>query len=136
MNTDSFRPGLFATIKLDDDGKTITSSGQFGNIVVNKTDIETVSLTTANGFLSSGKATITITGKGSELAVLKNMPLDWAKKTKEWIESRLPEKEAEPATKNTDNDIEVLTKLKKMLDAELITQSEYDTKKVEILGRM
>ena len=32
--------------------------------------------------------------------------------------------------------METLTKLKKMLDAGLIEQSEYDAKKTEILGRM
>lgn len=39
-----------------------------------------------------------------------------------------------PAT--TDDRLRLLTELKQMLDASLITQAEYDTKKAEILGRM
>jgi hypothetical protein len=36
----------------------------------------------------------------------------------------------------TDDRLKLLTELKQMLDASLITQAEYDTKKAEILGRM
>jgi hypothetical protein len=36
----------------------------------------------------------------------------------------------------TDDRLKLLTELKQMLDASLITQAEYDTKKTEILGRM
>jgi hypothetical protein len=45
-----------------------------------------------------------------------------------------------PSTPNvpapTDDRLKLLTELKQMLDASLITQAEYDTKKTEILGRM
>lgn len=40
------------------------------------------------------------------------------------------------AASNVEDPMETLTKLKKMLDAGLIEQSEYDAKKAEILGRM
>lgn len=40
------------------------------------------------------------------------------------------------APKSSEDPIEVLGKLKKLLDAGLIEQSEYDAKKAEILGRM
>lgn len=41
-----------------------------------------------------------------------------------------------PTKSDTDDPMQVLTKLKQMLDAGLIEQSEYDAKKAEILSRM
>lgn len=41
-----------------------------------------------------------------------------------------------PATAPSDDRLKLLTELKQMLDGSLITQTEYDTKKAEILGRM
>ena len=41
-----------------------------------------------------------------------------------------------PTSQTQEDPIETLTKLKRMLDAGLIEQSEYDAKKTEILGRM
>ncbi|MGY8769051.1 MAG: SHOCT domain-containing protein [Pirellulales bacterium] len=40
------------------------------------------------------------------------------------------------SSENSDNDLEVLSKLKKMLDAGLIEQVEFDQKKREILDRL
>ena len=44
--------------------------------------------------------------------------------------------EASPSNNSQEDPIETLAKLKKMLDAGLIDQSEYDAKKIEILSRM
>lgn len=52
---------------------------------------------------------------------------------------RFTQKSASPApanTANTEDPMEVLGKLKKLLDAGLIEQAEYDAKKAEILSRM
>lgn len=53
---------------------------------------------------------------------------------------RFVQEGAQPATGNNgisaDDPMEVLGKLKKLLDAGLIEQSEYDAKKAEVLGRM
>lgn len=51
---------------------------------------------------------------------------------------RFTQKSATPATPagNAEDPIETLGKLKKLLDAELIEQAEYDAKKAEILSRM
>ena len=51
---------------------------------------------------------------------------------------RFTQKSAAPATPtgNTEDPMEVLGKLKKLLDAGLIEQAEYDAKKAEILSRM
>lgn len=47
-----------------------------------------------------------------------------------------PAAPATPATPAQENPMEVLSKLKQLLDAGLIEQSEYDAKKAEILSRM
>ncbi len=47
-----------------------------------------------------------------------------------------PQQAPQPAAKQEADPMEVLTKLKKMLDAGLIEQSEYDSKKAEILSKM
>lgn len=51
---------------------------------------------------------------------------------------RFTQKSAAPATPagNTEDPMETLSKLKKLLDAGLIEQAEYDAKKAEILSRM
>lgn len=49
---------------------------------------------------------------------------------------RFTQKNAESRQTDTEDPMEVLTKLKKLLDAGLIEQGEYDAKKVEILSRM
>lgn len=51
---------------------------------------------------------------------------------------RFTQKSAAPATPagNTEDPMETLSKLKKLLDAGLIEQAEYDSKKAEILSRM
>jgi hypothetical protein len=41
-----------------------------------------------------------------------------------------------PPTQPTDDPVAVLGKLKQLLDAGLVTQSEYDAKKAEVLGRL
>ncbi|WP_455543699.1 SPFH domain-containing protein [Intestinibacter sp.] len=47
-----------------------------------------------------------------------------------------PKTQSQPTSTQADDPMEVLVKLKKMLDAGLIEQAEYDAKKNEILGRM
>lgn len=49
--------------------------------------------------------------------------------------SQSPE-QAQPAQPVHEDPMEVLSKLKKLLDAGLIEQAEYDSKKAEILSRM
>lgn len=49
---------------------------------------------------------------------------------------RFTQKGAEQQTGNSEDPMEVLGKLKKMLDSGLIEQAEYDAKKAEILSRM
>ncbi|MDE7280239.1 MAG: SHOCT domain-containing protein, partial [Ruminiclostridium sp.] len=47
-----------------------------------------------------------------------------------------PASQPQQAAPQESDPMEVLTKLKKMLDAGLIEQSEYDSKKAEILSKM
>lgn len=52
------------------------------------------------------------------------------------VQMQAPQQSAAPAAPVADDPMEVLTKLKKMLDAGLIEQEEYNAKKLEILSKM
>ena len=56
--------------------------------------------------------------------------------TKQPLSGRFTQQSANNQSENNEDPMEVLGKLKKLLDAGLIKQAEYNAKKTEILSRM
>ena len=72
-------------------------------------------------------------------AEIKNISKDHVKPFAEYVRARITGTTihaSAPALSHVDDPVKKLTQIKEMLDAGLINQAEYDTKKSEILSRM
>lgn len=135
MSKKEFKPGGFLgniLLKIDN-GELSYRSAYGAKFSVSIDDITAVSSTSA-GF---GKSVLIITGAGSELARSESMPSSWTDKSIEWIKSEIDFKNKKNTTAGSSEDpLVVLEKLKALLDKNLITQSDYDAKKEEVLLRL
>lgn len=129
--------GRLANIKMtySPSSRIITYRGAYGGaLTVNANDVSTVTLS-PGGF---GKSHVIITGNGSTLATIDSIPSSWAGKVMQWIlvdcevnsnaHNSKSEKSADP--------IEQIKKLKELLDADIITQIEFDNKKEQLLSKI
>ena len=134
MNKKEFKPGgFFANILFTIENNNLNYRSAYGSkFSVPVSNISAISSTPAG----SGKSQLIITGSGSELARSEAMPVSWVEKTINWINGEIDLSQPKKATSESNDPLAALEKLNILLQKNLITQSDYDQKKAEILSKL